>query len=149
MRIILTIVILFFIIILFSNNNLTNIISPQNTYFSCQKKALEKCHVPTLSNQKCLSSKYYKCPQTNGSYEQCTNNYWSYDGVCDCANRTFEMCPHKYKISGKCYQEEMKKCPSLTLKERDIVEEPCENPRINMYHSDKYKSSISNGYILY
>lgn len=148
MRIILSIITLF-LIVLFYNNNLPNIISSQNTYFSCQKKALANCRVPTLNNQKCLSSKYYKCPPINGSYEQCTNNYWSYDGVCDCANRTFEMCPHKYKISGKCYQEEMKKCPQLTLKERDIVEEPSENPRINIYHGDNYKSSISNRYILY
>ena len=61
----------------------------------------------------------------------------------------FEMCPYSYKIQAKCYQETLKKCPTLTNKEQGIIFNPCRNPRINMYHGDKYNKIIDNGYILY
>lgn len=110
-------------------------LSLSNNYFKCQRNSLKECQVPTLNNEQCLMSKYYQCPRLNGSYKQCTNNYWSYDGICDCENRAFELCPYPYKVDGVCYNQKLNKCPSLTDKERDIVHEPCENPRINMFHS--------------
>lgn len=110
-------------------------INYQNNYFQCQKNALLNCQVPTLNQKQCYLSKYNKCPRINGTYQQCTDNSWSYDGVCRCQNRTFEMCPYPYKINNRCYQERMKKCPKLIDEERGIVYESCKNPRINMFHS--------------
>jgi hypothetical protein len=69
------------------------------------KKYFKECKVDTLNNVECLLSQYNKCPQLNGSYCQCTNNYLpkSPIGRCKCNNRGFELCPNKYKISDKCY----------------------------------------------
>lgn len=146
------IVILLLIIIVFiykKYNIIDTFISKDNNYFNCQYDSLKKCQVPTLNEKQCYLSKYHKCPRINGSYLQCTDNSWSYDGICRCENRTFEMCPYPYKISEKCYQENLKKCLPLTDKERGIIHEPCINPRINIWNSDKYNSMIDNGYILY
>lgn len=119
----------------YTNNKLLDNTSEQSNYFECQKNALLNCQIPTVSQKNCYLSKYYKCPKVNGTYLQCTNNYWSYDNVCKCENRTFEMCPYPYKIDGVCYQKKLKRCPPPTNKERNIIYEPCQNPRINMYHS--------------
>ncbi len=153
MRYIVAILVLILIVVVSQQkpifSKMTNI-DKKDDYFQCRKRILNECQVPTLGEEKCFFSHYYKCPRVNGSYKQCTDNYWSYDGVCRCQNRTFEMCPSPYKISARCYQEKLKKCPSpLTNKERGIMFEPCRNPRINMYHGNKYNKMIDNGYVLY
>lgn len=154
MRFIIIFMILFIIFSLFDITNKTKqiinqIINKNDNYFTCQKNALKSCQVPTLNDQQCYFSEFYKCPHINGSYQQCTNNYWSYDDICKCQNRTFEMCPCPYKISPKCYQEKMKKCPPLTNEEKHIYYNNCKNPRINIWHGNKYNKMIDNGYILY
>jgi len=69
-----------------------------------EKRTLNKCQVPTLTMDKCFNNEYHECPKYNGSYDQCTNNYIPKPNQnnCECRNRTFEMCPHPYKVSEKC-----------------------------------------------
>ncbi len=69
------------------------------------KNKLIKCQVPSLTTSQCLLTQYNQCPQINGSYKQCTNNYIPNPSQkhCSCKNRTFEMCPYPFKISEKCY----------------------------------------------
>ena len=70
-----------------------------------EKRILDKCQVPTLPGDKCFFTEYNECPRYNGSYLQCTNNYIPVPNQnnCLCNNRTFEMCPKPFKISPKCY----------------------------------------------
>jgi hypothetical protein len=79
------------------------------TYISLPKGLLlatenKNCQVPTLNTDQCYNTRFWECPRFNGSYKQCTNNYMPKEptGRCDCRNRTFEMCPEKYKVSDKC-----------------------------------------------
>jgi hypothetical protein len=116
-----------------------------DNYFQCINKALSNCQIDTLNNKNCFFSHYHKCPRINGSYKQCTDNYWSYDGICKCQNRTFDMCPYPYKISSKCYQNKIRNCPLLTNKKY----ESCRNPRVGIFYSDTYKTSIDNKLVLY
>ena len=75
-----------------------------------ERKLLDKCQVPTLSSDKCFFTEFQECPRYNGSYLQCTNNYIPKpdQNNCKCNNRTFEMCPSPFKISEKCYYENLK-----------------------------------------
>lgn len=89
-----------------SKYKLQNIIKFKNKrIFKYNKKYFKECKVDTLNNVECLLSQYNNCPQLNGSYCQCTNNYLPKTpiGRCKCNNRGFELCPNKYKISDKCY----------------------------------------------
>ena len=69
------------------------------------KTVLNYCNVPVLNTEQCYKSKYYKCPNTDGSYTQCTNNYIpspdNFNALCE--NRTFEMVDSDKRISENCY----------------------------------------------
>jgi hypothetical protein len=74
-----------------------------------ERMLLNKCQVPTLNSDKCFFTEYNECPTYNGSYMQCTNNYIPKpdQNNCKCNNRTFEMCPSPFKISEKCYYDNL------------------------------------------
>ena len=116
-----------------------------DSYLACQKKALQKCQIPTVPSSTCFMTQYYRCPKYNGSYDQCTNNYASLDQICECENRGFLECPYPYKLSEKCYQEELQNCKMP----KTIKKTPCRNPRINIWHSDIYDRRLRPKPILY
>lgn len=66
---------------------------------------LKESQIPTQNMEGCYLNKYEVCPNLNGSFVQCTNNFLPLprEDNCDCFNRTFEMCPAPYKISEKKY----------------------------------------------
>lgn len=66
---------------------------------------LKDSKIPTQNMEGCYLNKYEVCPDLNGSFVQCTNNFMPLprEDNCDCFNRTFEMCPSPYKISEKKY----------------------------------------------
>lgn len=74
-----------------------------------EEERLINASVPTLNTYQCWLSKEFECPNKNGSYLQCTNNYIPQptEKNCDCSNRTFEMCPYPYKISENKYYKEI------------------------------------------
>ena len=137
MKLLIAFIILFVAIISSQLHFFSN--KPENfsNYLSCQNQVLDMCRVPTLNSDKCFLSEFDKCPRYNGSYMQCTNNYKSLDQVCECQNRGFEVCPLHYKVSEKCYQENLaEKCGQFnpTVKSNNPA-----NPRINMFNA-----SVSN-----
>ena len=91
------------------NNNLGDGFLPAGLNFM-EKRLLDKCQVPTLSSDKCFFTEFQECPKYNGSYLQCTNNYIPKPNQnnCKCHNRAFELCPSPFKISEKCYYENLK-----------------------------------------
>jgi len=81
-----------------STINFNNVSTPNNNL-------LNYCNVPVLNTEQCFKSKFYRCPNTNGSYDQCTNNYIpspdTFNALCE--NRTFEMVEPSKRISDNCY----------------------------------------------
>lgn len=116
---------------IFSNINSNQNI--QNKKLS-QNDLLKMCQVPTLNMNQCFQNKFIKCPNINGSYDQCTNNNLPNpdEKNCPCMNRTFEMCPSPFKISEKCYNNLYKE---MINKNNDIVVNK-DFPRINMWKGD-------------
>ena len=76
-----------------------------NTQIKPNNNLLNYCNVPVLNTEQCFKSKFNKCPNTNGSYSQCTNNYIpspdTFNALCE--NRTFEMADPFKRISDNCY----------------------------------------------
>lgn len=74
---------------------------------------LKESKIPTQNMEGCYVNKYEVCPNLNGSFVQCTNNFLPLprEDNCDCFNRTFEMCPSPYKISEKKYYNLVKDSP--------------------------------------
>lgn len=85
--------------IILKRNNVKNIMN-QNS-----NNILNYCNVPVLNTEQCFKSRYYRCPNTDGSYVQCTNNYLpapdNFNALCE--NRTFEMIESDKRISENCY----------------------------------------------
>jgi hypothetical protein len=83
-----------------NNNNINKITNINNDI-----NLSNKCTVSSLNTEQCYKSKYYECPNTNGSYLQCTNNYIpkpdKFNALCD--NRTFELSKQKQRLSENCY----------------------------------------------
>lgn len=92
------------------------------------------CQVPTLNMNQCYYNKFNKCPNINGSYDQCTNNYIPNpsDKNCPCMNRTFEMCPQSFKISEKCYNTYHQK----KINENNDISVKKSFPRVNMWNGN-------------
>lgn len=66
---------------------------------------LDYCQVPTLNTEQCLKSKFNKCCNENGSYQQCTNNILPTNFHALCENRAFEMAISENKISQNCFNK--------------------------------------------
>jgi hypothetical protein len=100
----------------------------------CMKKVWEASKMPNVGSLKCLLTEYNKCPKFDGSYKQCTNNYIPEPqyGNCPCHNRTFEMCPQKWKVAENVYEEGAAACKP---KEIDTYhpEAPSNKSRINWW----------------
>ncbi len=146
MKILLLSVLIIIIIIsyiLYSNSQIVQNIVP-NDFYQCQYNNLIACQTPILNQSQCYSSEYYKCPHINGSYKQCTNNYWSYDKVCDCHNSN-HLCIKPYQVDAKCFQEKMKNCSMPKINDFEIIT----NPRVNLYYADKSNNYIKNDNVLY
>jgi len=83
-----------------NNNNLNKFTNINNDINSSNK-----CTVSSLNTEQCYKSKYHECPNTDGSYLQCTNNYIpkpdNFNALCD--NRTFELSKQKQRLSENCY----------------------------------------------
>jgi|SaaInlV_150m_DNA_5_1039734.scaffolds.fasta_scaffold39392_1 hypothetical protein len=92
------------------------------------------CQVPTLNMNQCYNNKFNKCPNINGSYDQCTNNYIPNPSEknCPCMNRTFEMCPPSFKISEKCYNTYHQK----KINENNDISVKKSFPRVNMWNGN-------------
>ena len=95
---------------------------------------LKMCQVPTLNMSQCYYNQFNKCPNINGSYDQCTNNYIPNPSEknCPCMNRTFEMCPPPFKISEKCYNNYHKD----KLNKNNDLNVNKDFPRVNMWNGD-------------
>tara|TARA_B100000674_G_C37633822_1_gene820104 strand:+ start:427 stop:765 length:339 start_codon:yes stop_codon:yes gene_type:complete len=95
---------------------------------------LKMCQVPTLNMSQCYHNQFNKCPNINGSYDQCTNNYIPNPSEknCPCMNRTFEMCPPPFKISEKCYNNYHKE----KLNKNNDLNVNKDFPRVNMWNGD-------------
>lgn len=78
----------------------------------CLKKVHDIAKIPDVGSLKCLLTEYNRCPKFDGSYKQCTNNYIPTPqyGNCPCHNRTFEMCPQKWKVAENVYEEGAAAC---------------------------------------
>lgn len=63
------------------------------------------CQVPTLNTEQCLKSKFNKCCNENGSFQQCTNNILPTNFHALCENRAFEMAIPENKISQNCFNK--------------------------------------------
>ena len=137
---ILSILIILLIILEYTHQPTITALTPFNhDHESCCDidQIMKKCQVPTLSQQLCYYTKNPLCPRYNGSYEQCTNNYYPPQGAetCPCDDRTFEMCPHPYKVSQRCINNEIKNCPRDKLKSIDCKSD---KPRVNQWkYEDK------------
>lgn len=100
-------------------------------------KILDHCRVPTLTQQQCFEkSEYNVCPRYNGSYMQCTNNNIPLPDTnnCECNNRTFEMCSHKYKVSEKCVYDKIDQCLKDDRKRKEGQELETDTPRVNLWN---------------
>lgn len=98
---------------------------------------MDKCHIPDVSQQLCYYTENDLCPKYNGSYKQCTNNYLPAQNTktCPCNNRTFEMCPYKYKVSQSCVTNKIKNCLKNEL---HITKNDIDKPRVNKWkYQDK------------
>ena len=80
------------------NNNLFSLKNKNDNY-------LDYCEVPTLNTEQCLKSKFNKCCNENGSYQQCTNNILPTNFHALCENRAFEMATPENKISQNCFNK--------------------------------------------
>ena len=80
------------------NNNLFSIKNNNDNYS-------DYCQVPTLNTEQCLKSKFNKCCNENGSYQQCTNNILPTNFHALCENRGFEMAISENKISQNCFNK--------------------------------------------
>ena len=128
------IIIFLIALVLFKIYSNTNNKNPQNKKLS-QNDILKICQVPTLNMEQCFKNKFIKCPNINGSYNQCTNNNLPNPDQknCPCMNRTFDMCPSPFKISEKCYNNLNNE---IINKNNDIIVNK-DFPRINMWNGDK------------
>ena len=100
----------------------------------CMDKVWAAAKIPDVGGMKCLLTEYNRCPKFDGSYKQCTNNYIPEPqyGNCPCHNRTFEMCPQKWKVAESVYEEGAAACKP---KEVDTYnpENPSDRSRVNWW----------------
>lgn len=103
----------------------------------CIDKVWAAAKMPNVGGLRCLLTEYNRCPKFDGSYKQCTNNYIPTPkyGNCPCHNRTFEMCPQKWKVAESVYEEGAAAC------EPEVVdtyhpENPSEKSRVNWWRYD-------------
>lgn len=135
---VLTLLIILLIIVEYTNQPTITILTPFNQdHESCcdLKQIMTKCRIPDVNQQLCYFTKDPLCPRYNGSYKQCTNNYLPPQNTptCPCNNRTFRLCPLKYKVSQRCVNNKIKNCPR---RETDEVDDLSDKPRVNQW---KYK----------
>lgn len=81
------------------NNDKLFIIKNKNDNYN------DYCQVPTLNSEQCLKSKFNKCCNENGSYQQCTNNILPTNFHALCENRAFEMTISQNKVSQNCFNK--------------------------------------------
>jgi len=63
---------------------------------------INNCKVPTLTTGQCFKSRFNKCNNKNGSFQQCTNNIMPTNFNALCENRAFELARPEHKVSENC-----------------------------------------------
>lgn len=97
------------------------------------KNAMKKCRVPYMNTQRCYENEFEPCPKFNGSYNQCTNNYYVDSGISKyrCAKQFYpEITPANLYVSDKCYFANYN--PNLYI---PFNKGNPTNMRVNLYHS--------------
>lgn len=110
---------------------------PSSNDNSCMDKVYAAAKMPDVGGLKCLLTEYNRCPKFDGSYKQCTNNYVPTPkyGNCPCHNRTFEMCPQKWKVAESVYEEGAAACEPEKVDTYN-PETPSDKSRINLWRYD-------------
>lgn len=112
----------------------------------CMDKVLAAAKIPDVDGYKCLLTEYNRCPKFDGSYKQCTNNYIPEPqyGNCPCHNRTFEMCPQKWKVAENVYEEGAAACEPVE-KDNYNPETPSDKSRINWW---RYNDEVPKSFVV-
>ena len=112
----------------------------------CIDKVWSAAKMPDVGSLKCLLTEYNRCPKFDGSYKQCTNNYIPTPkfGNCPCHNRTFEMCPQKWKVAENVYEEGAAACEPKTV-DMYNPENPSSKSRVNWW---RYGGKIPDSYLV-
>ena len=123
-----------------------NIIPYSENRKKCLDNVYEKSKIPDVNQFQCLLTEYNKCPRFNGSLKQCTNNYIPTPkyGNCPCHNRTFEMCPQKWKVAEDIYEPGAMKCDPI-IEDTYSPEIPSKKSRINYW---RYEDKVDKNFLI-
>lgn len=102
-----------------ANNQIDSFNNSDNS--NCHETALEKCRVPSLDSHLCWNNEFKNCNHQMIPYSQqnqlnsnlqCTNNNLASPNnlLCECNNRSHDICPGPQKVSQKCYSQVYNTC---------------------------------------
>lgn len=92
-----------------------------------------KCYNDPLTLAKCHITKENPCPDKNGSFMQCTNNFKREVNIADCLERSYYYSKANERLSEKCIYKNV--FPFAIKKPQESTSNPSIFPRINIYRN--------------
>ena len=86
----------------FKSSKIFNKIVNEDIMLNNDLRNINNCKVPTLTTGQCFKSRFNKCNNKNGSFQQCTNNIMPTNFNALCENRAFELARPEHKVSENC-----------------------------------------------
>jgi len=93
-----------------------------------------KCYNDPLTLAKCHITKEMPCPDKNGSFMQCTNNFKREVNIADCLERSYYYSPADERLSEKCvYKNEFPFAVKIPI---ESTSKPTIFPRVNIFRNN-------------
>jgi hypothetical protein len=92
-----------------------------------------KCYNDPLTLAKCHITKEMPCPDKNGSFMQCTNNFKREVNIADCLERSYYYSPGGERLSEKCIYKEV--FPFAVKTPTESTSKPTIFPRVNIFRN--------------
>ena len=92
-----------------------------------------KCYNDPLTLAKCHITKESPCPDKNGSFMQCTNNFKREVNIADCLERSYYYSRGNERLSEKCVYKDV--FPFAVKKPAESTSKPSIFPRVNIFRN--------------
>jgi hypothetical protein len=92
-----------------------------------------KCYNDPLTLAKCHITKKNPCPDKNGSFMQCTNNFKREVNIADCLERSYYYSQANERLSEKCIYKNV--FPFAVKKPEESTSKPTIFPRVNIFRN--------------
>lgn len=99
-------------------------------------RKINNCYNDPLTLAKCHITKENPCPDKNGSFMQCTNNFKRDVNIADCLERSYYYSPADERLSEKCiYKNNFPFAMKIPV---ESVSKPSIFPRVNIFRNEGF-----------